>query len=69
MEIELTSDAQQDLVYWQKTNNVKILARVRQLLESMAQTPYQGIGKPEPLKHKLSGKWSRRIDNEHRIVY
>lgn len=69
MEIELTPDANKDLTYWKSTNNTKVLARIRELLESISETPFQGIGKPEALKHNLSGKWSRRIDKENRIVY
>lgn len=69
MEIELTAKADNDLEYWQKTNNEKILRRIRELLASMVETPFQGIGKPEGLKYNLSGKWSRRIDKENRIIY
>ena len=58
-----------DLVYWQKTGNTAILKRIRLLLQSIQEDPYSGIGKPEPLKHDLSGCWSRRINKEHRIVY
>jgi toxin YoeB len=69
MEIELTQDAQDDLAYWKKTQNEKVLIRIRALLESISETPYSGIGKPEALKYILSGKWSRRIDQKNRIVY
>ena len=69
MEIELTAKADKDLDYWKSTNNEKILKRIRELLVSMMNTPFQGIGKPEGLKYNLSGKWSRRIDKENRIVY
>jgi toxin YoeB len=69
MEIELTAKADKDLDYWKSTNNEKILKRIRELLESMMSTPFQGIGKPEGLKYNLSGKWSRRIDKENRIIY
>ena len=44
-------------------------AKIQRLLQSVMQTPYSGLGKPEPLKHSLSGYWSRRIDMEHRLVY
>ena len=54
--------------YWKK-NNPAILKRVIRLLEDMREHPYTGIGKPEMLKHEMSGKWSRRINEEHRIVY
>jgi toxin YoeB len=69
MEIELTSDANDDLSYWKKTGNQAILKRIRLLTESILETPFSGIGKPEPLKHNLSGKWSRRIDKSNRYVY
>lgn len=69
MEIELTSDANDDLSYWKKTGNQAILKRIRLLTESILETPLSGIGKPEPLKHNLSGKWSRRIDKSNRYVY
>lgn len=69
MEIELTSDANDDLSYWKKTGNQAILKRIRLLTESILETPFAGIGKPEPLKHNLSGKWSRRIDKSNRYVY
>lgn len=69
MEIELTSDAKADLAYWKNVKNEQILQRIKQLINSISETPFQGIGKPEALKHNLSGKWSRRIDKENRIVY
>jgi len=69
MEVEYTSEAVEDLKYWKKHNNTILLQRIRQLIESISETPYQGIGKPEPLKHNLTGCWSRRINKEHRIVY
>lgn len=69
MEIELTSDAVEDLNYWKKTGNEAILKRIRSLTESVLETPFSGIGKPEPLKHNLAGKWSRRIDKANRYVY
>ncbi len=69
MEIEYTLKAQNDLAYWKKINNIIILKRIRKLIESILETPFEGIGKPEPLKHQLAGAWSRRIDSEHRLVY
>lgn len=69
MEIKLTSDALNDLQYWKKTGNTQILKRVKQLLEAIQSAPFHGIGKPEGLKGNLSGKWPRRIDKEHRLVY
>ena len=61
-------DAWEDYLYWQ-SNNKKNLKRVNQLIKDICRTPYEGIGKPEPLKGNLTGFWSRRIDEEHRIVY
>jgi len=55
-------------LYWQKTDKV-ILKRINTLIKEIQRSPYEGIGKPEPLKHSLSGYWSRRINDEHRIVY
>lgn len=69
MEIRLNDDAKKDLLYWKNTNNLKVQERIKQLLISISETPFSGIGKPEPLKHSMSGFWSRRIDRENRIVY
>jgi toxin YoeB len=69
MEVELTAKADADLMYWQNKKNAKVLKRIRELLDVMIKTPFTGIGKPELLKYNLSGKWSRRIDRENRIVY
>ena len=55
-------------LYWQDTDK-KILKKINQLIRDIQRTPYTGIGKPEPLKFELSGCWSRRITDEHRIVY
>jgi toxin YoeB len=60
--------AWEDYLYWQRTDK-KTLRRVNQLIKEIQRTPCEGIGKPEPLKHSLSGYWSRRINEEHRIVY
>jgi toxin YoeB len=60
--------AWEDYLYWQKTDK-KILKRVNALIKDISREPFEGIGKPEPLKHALSGYWSRRINHEHRIVY
>ena len=69
MEIEFSPEGRQDVTFWQKTGNKNVLKKIRNLLENIKETPYHGIGKPEPLKFELSGKWSRRINHEHRIVY
>jgi toxin YoeB len=60
--------AWEDYLYWQRTDR-KILQRINALIKEIQRTPFAGIGKPEPLKHGLSGYWSRRITDEHRIVY
>ena len=69
MEIELHEQAINDFEYWKKSGNKSIQKKIQQLLVNMQEHPFDGIGKPEALKHKLSGKWSRRINVEHRIVY
>lgn len=68
MNILFTSASWSDYLYWHK-NDKKILCRINELITNLTRNPYEGIGKPEPLKHQLHGCWSRRIDQEHRIVY
>ena len=58
----------EDYLYWQTTDK-QMLARINQLIKDISREPFKGIGKPEPLKHKYKGCWSRRIDNEHRLIY
>ena len=69
MEIVLSKTALSHIDYWKRTNNVAIQQRIIELKNAILQEPYKGIGKPEPLKHQLSGKWSRRIDKANRFVY
>jgi toxin YoeB len=69
MEVIFSPKAVNDINYWKNTNNVKVQSRITQLLESIIQNPFAGLGKPEPLKYNLKGYWSRRIDQEHRLVY
>lgn len=69
MEIDFIGKALEDIVFWKESGNKNIQKRITRLLESISMTPYEGIGKPEPLKHELTGYWSRRINEEHRIVY
>ena len=69
MEIVLFKDAKDDLEYWRKSGNKAVQKKIQELFKDMKEHPYDGIGKPEPLKYDLSGKWSRRINYEHRIVY
>ena len=61
-------DAWEDYLYWQ-TQDKKMLKRVNALIKDIRRSTFEGIGKPEPLKHNLSGWWSRRIDETNRIVY
>jgi toxin YoeB len=69
MEIVLLEQARTDRDYWKKSGNTKIQNRISALLKDILQHPFTGIGKPEPLKHNLKGLWSRRINDEHRLVY
>lgn len=69
MEIIFLPDAEYDLNYWVKTGNKPILKKIAKLIESIEESPFEGIGKPEPLKYSLNGSWSRRITKEHRLVY
>ncbi len=57
-----------DYLYWQKTNP-KYVKKINELLKDISRTPFTGLGKPEPLKFKYKGFWSRRIDHEHRLIY
>ncbi len=68
MKLIFAEKAWEDYLYWQKTDK-KILRRINALIKDIKREPFEGIGKPEPLKHALSGYWSRRINEEHRIVY
>jgi len=69
VEVDFLDKALDDIEFWKKTGNKAIQIRITKLLESICKTPYSGIGKPEPLKFQLSGYWSRRITNEHRLIY
>ena len=69
MEIAFTDQAVKDIQYWKSKKNKLIQERIEKLLESICQSPSEGIGKPERLKYDLAGCWSRRINSEHRIVY
>ncbi len=68
MKLIFSEQAWDDYLYWQKTDK-KTVKRINTLIKEIKRSPYEGLGKPEPLKHGLSGYWSRRINNEHRIVY
>ena len=69
MDIIYQDKALEDLDYWKKSGQKQIQTRILALLQSIQETPFEGIGKPEPLKHNFSGMWSRRINNVHRLVY
>ena len=69
MEIIFLPDAQADLDFWVKTGNKIVLKKIAQLVEAIKESPFTGIGKPEALKYSLAGTWSRRISQEHRLVY
>jgi toxin YoeB len=60
--------AWEDYLYWQETDR-RLVARIHQLIRDIQREPFSGIGKPEPLRHAFQGYWSRRINEEHRIVY
>ncbi len=68
MKLTFSTQAWNNYLYWQKTDKA-ILKRINTLIKDIQRSPFEGIGKPEPLKHGLSGYWSRRINDEHRIVY
>lgn len=69
MEIIYLQQAVADLEYWKKSGNKIIQSRITKLIESIEQTPFPGIGKPERLKYHHSGKWATRITEEHRLIY
>ncbi|MDD5213983.1 MAG: Txe/YoeB family addiction module toxin [Methylococcales bacterium] len=66
--ISFRERAWNDYLFWQQTNKV-IHKRINLLIKDIQRNPFEGIGKPEPLKYEFSGFWSRRIDDEHRLVY
>ncbi len=66
--IKFATRGWEDYLYWQTTDR-SVLRRINQLIRDIQRDPFSGIGKPEPLKHHLSGFWSRRIDDRHRLVY
>ncbi len=85
MKLIFSENAWEDYLYWQKTDKKNLALdscsstetaktalsrkRINLLIQDIKRSPFEGIGKPEPLKYDLSGYWSRRIDDEHRIVY
>ena len=69
MEIIYKSEALKDIEYWKRKGNIIIQQKISELINDISLHPTTGIGKPELLKYELSGKWSRRINKEHRVVY
>ena len=68
MMLHFTDDAWDDYLYWQQTDKA-VLKRINQLIKDMQRHPFEGLGKPEALRHHLAGYYCRRINHEHRIVY
>jgi toxin YoeB len=68
MKLVFAPQAWEDYLHWQDADR-KMLKRINALIHEAARTPFEGTGKPEPLKHALAGYWSRRINDEHRFVY
>ena len=68
LKASLSTQAIEDMVYSAKSQP-KLLSKIANLLESISKSPFEEIGKPEPLKHDFEGSWSRRIDLEHRLIY
>lgn len=68
MDVLFTDAGWKDYLYWQREDR-KTLKKINDLIRDIIRSPYDGIGKPEPLRHDLQGYWSRRIDIEHRLVY
>ncbi len=68
MKLVFSEHAWEDYLYWQRTDK-KVLRRINALLKEVQRSPFTGVGKPEPLRHNLSGYWSRRVTDEHRLIY
>lgn len=68
MVLTFTENGWDDYLHWQQVDK-KMVRKINELIKSIKRTPFEGIGKPEPLKFDLAGFWSRRIDREHRLVY
>ncbi len=69
MEIVFSPAAKKDLKFWKLSGNKQVQKKITELIENIKKHPFVGIGQPEALKHNLSGFWSRRINQEHRIIY
>jgi toxin YoeB len=68
MKLTFSDEAWEDCLHWQRQDR-RMLERINKLIKEVQRDPFVGVGKPEPLKHALSGFWSRRITDEHRMVY
>ncbi len=68
MKLVFVDESWEDYLFWQKTDKKK-LKRLNDLIKDISRNPFDGMGKPEPLKHNYAGFWSRRIDEEHRLIY
>ena len=68
MKIVFVDESWEDYLYWQKTDKSK-LKKINELIKDINRNPFDGLGKPEALKHNYAGFWSRRIDHEHRLIY
>jgi toxin YoeB len=64
-----SDEAWEDYTYWFDQNDRRVIKQINKLIKDIDRTPYEDLGKPEPLKYDLSGKWSRRITQEHRLIY
>lgn len=67
--LDFTDDAKEEIAKHKKAGNKAVLNKILTLLEELKEHPFTGTGKPEPLKHQLTGLWSRRINKEHRLIY
>ncbi len=68
MKLQWTEQGWDDYLYWQ-SNDVDMVAKINVMIKNARRSPFRGLGKPEPLRNDMAGWWSRRIDNEHRLVY
>ncbi|MGV8093472.1 MAG: Txe/YoeB family addiction module toxin [Mangrovibacterium sp.] len=68
MKYSFVDESWEDYTYWASTDK-KILGKINELLKDIRRNPFKGLGKPEPLRHKYKGCWSRRITEEHRLIY
>jgi toxin YoeB len=69
VEVKFSPQALNDLAQWKRSGNKKVQQKISELTSSILKDPFYGIGKPEPLKHKMGGLWSRRITREDRCIY